>query len=95
MSSDVESFTEFIRTTPVEFACAAPRRSSEGIVTAHVLMRQSVADRSARSKGIRVEVVADLSDTTGERRAEVGRGNRFADPTVLPQGRGRLVRDAS
>jgi len=91
LSSDVDAFTAFVQTTPVEFACAGPRVSAEGVITAHVLMRQSEAARASASDAVKVEVVADVSDTTAKRRAEVGKGNRFADPQVLPEGRGRFV----
>jgi len=91
LSSDVDAFTAFVQTTPLEFACAGPRVSAEGVITAHVLMRQSEAARASASDAVKVEVVADVSDTKAKRRAEVGKGNRFADSRVLPEGRGRFV----
>ncbi len=95
ISSDETAFTEFVQRAKIEFACAGPRVSSEGIISAHVLMRQSQIDAAKKSGKVNVEVVADVSDATGKRRAEVGRGNRFENPTVLPVGRGVLVREQS
>jgi hypothetical protein len=92
ISTSADAFKELVASTPIEFACAGPRVSAEGIVTAHVLMKKSVAEQTSRSKAVRVEIVADLSATTGKRRAEVGKGNRFADAKVLPTGHGVLVR---
>lgn len=96
ISSDESGFTEFVRSTPVEFACAMPRVNPEGIITADVLMKQSVveaASERAAAANLRIEIVADVSTVKGRRRPEVGKGNRFEDPTVLPPGRGALVRD--
>lgn len=92
ISTDVEDFKKFVSTTPLEFACAGPRVSTAGVVTADVLMKESIARKAARPATIKVEIVADLSATTGARRAEVGSGNRFKDPSVLPTGRGTLLR---
>jgi hypothetical protein len=95
ISADANAFKKFVETTPVEFACAGPRVSPKGVVTAHVLMRESVAKRAAAQDVVKVEIVADLTATTGKRRAEVGRGNRFENPQVLPIGRGVLLRKPS
>lgn len=92
VSNDVEAFKKYVASTPLEFACATPRLNRQGVVSADVLMKQSVAERAGRSASVKVEIVADLSATTGARRAEVGRGNRFADRSALPKGRGKLIK---
>ena len=92
ISSDEAAFVDFVKHAAIEFACAGPRVSSEGIISADVLLKQSETDAAAGHGKVRVEVVADLSAVTGRNRAEVGRGNRFEDPRVLPAGRGVLVR---
>lgn len=96
ISSDEAAFTEFVKNTPVEFACAMPRVSAEGIITAEVLMQQSMVEQSlerAEAAKVRLEVVADASSVRGRRLPEVGDGNRFEDPKVLPVGRGALIDD--
>ena len=95
VSNDVEAFKKYVASTPLEFACATPRLNPQGVVSADVLMKQSVAERAERPPNVKVEIVADLSATTGARRAEVGRGNRFADSSVLPKGRGKLIKEVA
>ena len=95
ISSDEAEFSEFVRAIKIEFACAGPRVNPDGIISADVLLRQSQIAEAARYGQVRVEVVADVPATTGKNRAEVGKGNRFEDPRVLPVGRGVLVREES
>lgn len=92
VTDDVAAFKKLVETTPLEFACATPRMSPQGVVSAHVLMKRSVVERVGReNQRIKIEIVADPADITGERRPEVGAGNRFAERRTLPQGRGKLI----
>lgn len=91
ISTDEEAFTAFVQTVPIEFACAGPRINRDGVIVADALMRTSEVERKRRSRIVKVEVVADITAASGDRRAEVGRGNRFADPRELPVGRGTLI----
>lgn len=92
VSNDVAAFKKLVETTPLSFACAMPRLSPKGVVSAHVLMtRRQVEQIERENKSIKVEVVADPADFSGDRRPEVGKGNRYAEPGVLPQGRGTLI----
>jgi hypothetical protein len=43
-----------------------------------------------RGLPVSVEVVADATAVGRERQAQVGRGNRFSDPAVVPRGLGEL-----
>lgn len=92
VTDDVAAFKKLVETTLLEFACATPRLSPQGVVSAHVLMKRSVVKRVEReNQRIKVEVVGDPSDLTGDRRPVVGKGNRFAERGALPQGRGKLI----
>ena len=92
VTDDVAAFQKLVETTLLAFACAVPRLSPQGVVSAHVLMSRRLVERIEReNKRIKVEVVADPADFSGDRRPEVGKGNRYAQPGVLPQGRGRLI----
>lgn len=95
VSANKEAFRKFAEATPMKFACRGPRINAEGVVTAHGLMKASEAKQAARTGEVKVEIVAEPSARTVERRAEVGQGNRFEDPNVLPAGRGVLLRNPS
>jgi hypothetical protein len=92
VTDDVAAFKKLVETTPLSFACAMPRLSPKGVVSAHVLMTRRLVEQIEReNKSVKVEVVADPSDFSGDRRPEVGKGNRYAERGVLPQGRGKLI----
>jgi hypothetical protein len=95
VSGSVDEFKRFVESTPVEFSCASPRVSRDGVVSAHVLMRDSEVKKAQASDAIRLEIVAHPSDLGDEGPPEVGKGNRFEDPSVLPTGRGVLLRKPS
>ena len=95
ISANADELKRFIDSTPMEFACAGPRVNKEGIATAHVLMKDSVAKAAQRNDAVRLEIVADASDMADEGPPQVGSGNRFEDPAVLPTGRGVLLRKPS
>ncbi|WP_228938483.1 hypothetical protein [Paraburkholderia saeva] len=95
IGTDVAAFKQFIETTPLNFACAGPRVNAEGIATAHVLMKRSVADEAAKRGIVKVEITAEFSANRAGQAAQIGKGNRFADPNVLPTGRGVLLRKPS
>lgn len=95
VSANVETFKKFVESTPLDFACAGPRVNAEGIVTAHVLMKKSIALKAAKAGALKVEITADFSTRKTTQEADIGKGNRFADSHVLPVGRGVLVRKPS
>jgi hypothetical protein len=95
VAANKEEFRKFAETTPMTFACRGPRVNAEGVVTTHALMKGSDAKQAAKAGGVKVEIVAEPSARMSERRAEVGQGNRFDDPNVLPTGRGVLLRKPS
>lgn len=92
VASSRAAFLEAVDSVPIDYGCAGPRVHPGGEVTASVLVRASaLASLRERSNLVRVEVLGDFSANLVARRAEVGKGNRFADPRVLPQGLGVLV----
>ncbi|SAL79186.1 hypothetical protein AWB71_05846 [Caballeronia peredens] len=95
VSGNVDEFRRFVESTPLEFPCASPRVGADGTVSAHVLMRESAVQKAQASDAIRLEIVAHPSDLGDEGPPEVGEGNRFEDPSVLPAGRGVLLRKPS
>lgn len=95
VGANVEEFKKFVETTPLNFACAGPRVNAEGIVTAHVLMKRSVAAQVPKTGAVKAEITADFSARKAGQEAEIGKGNRFADPRVLPTGRGVLLKRSS
>ncbi|SAK88260.1 hypothetical protein AWB81_04635 [Caballeronia arationis] len=95
IATSPEELKRFIESTPMKFACAGPRVNKEGIATAHVLMKGSTAKEAQRSDAVRLEIIADPSDMADEGLPDVGSGNRFEDPSVLPVGRGKLLRKPS
>jgi len=87
-----EAFAHAVDSVPIDFGCAGPRVHPGGEVTASVLVRTSALEQlRERSSLVRVEVLGDFSANLAARRAEVGKGNRFADRHTLPDGLGVLV----
>jgi hypothetical protein len=87
-----EAFEQAVDSLPIDFGCVGPRLRPGGEVTANVLIRTSVLQQlRERSSLVRVEALGDFSANLKARRAEVGKGNRFADPHKLPEGLGVLV----
>ncbi|BAN27538.1 hypothetical protein [Caballeronia insecticola] len=95
VSGNVDEFRRFVETTPLEFSCASPRVGADGTVSAHVLMHESAVQKAQASDAIRLEIVAHPADLGDEGPPQVGEGNRFEDPSVLPTGRGVLLRKSS
>jgi hypothetical protein len=88
------AFVSAVDGIPVDFGCAGPRVHPAGEVSANVLIRTSALEQlRERSSLVRIEVLADFSANLAQRRDEVGKGNRFADPRTLPEGLGVLIRE--
>ena len=87
---DVETLKHFLETNPVEVVRVLPPDDGHP-VQATLLLRESVAADAARLAGFEVVVLA-RPPVTDAQTPQVGRGNRFADPAILPRGRGRIVR---
>ena len=90
-----QAFVTAVDGVPVDFGCAGPRvHSPGGEVTANVQITASALQSlRERSSLVRADVLGDLSESLAQRREQVGTGNRFADPGVLPQGLGSLIRE--
>lgn len=89
-SNNVEAFKAFVREYRVQFASAPPRIDNEGHIAGVVLMKKRALDQARQTNYLRVEVIAG-PPRSPEEVPKVGRGNRFSDPNVLPQGRGQLL----
>ncbi|MEK2478917.1 hypothetical protein ACH4YO_37770 [Streptomyces noursei] len=61
-------------------------------MTIEAFVPRGKADRLAR-EGVSVDVLRDATETGRARQAEVGRGNRFADPQEVPYGLGEMLKD--
>ncbi len=90
-SKDVPRLRRFVRDNGVEVLRMLPPEGRERDVTAIVLMRRRTLGRAREEPGLQVEVLAEPPKTLAEV-PQVGKGNRFADPGVLPEGVGQLVR---
>lgn len=89
-SRDARAFKEFVRANKIGFASAPPRLDPDGTITGVVVMTRSQLAKARLIPALRAEIVA-RPPTTQSELPRVGRGNRFDDPKVLPQGRGVLV----
>ena len=68
VTNDVAAFKKLVETTPLSFACAMPRLSPKCVVSTHVLMTLRLVEQIEReNKSIKVEVVADPADFSGDR----------------------------
>ncbi|GAA2716470.1 MULTISPECIES: hypothetical protein [Streptomyces] len=69
-----------------------PRTAADGSVgiDAYVPAEKAAA---LEHPGVTVRVVADATATGKARQAEVGEGDRFADPSAVPRGLGDKVED--
>ncbi|MER6051206.1 hypothetical protein ABT168_27780 [Streptomyces sp. NPDC001793] len=61
-------------------------------LTIEAFVPRGKAERLARD-GVAVDVLRDATETGRARQAEVGHGNRFADPHEVPYGLGELLKD--
>ena len=94
MAPTRDAFARATDAIPIDFGCAGPRLQPSGAVIANVLVRTSALEELEKRRDVvRVEVVGDLSADLAARRREVGQGNRFADPHILPEGLGVLVHE--
>lgn len=90
-----QAFVTAVDGIAIDFGCAGPRvHSPGGEVTANVQITAAGLEALRERSGlVRAEVLGDLSESLARRRGEVGTGNRFADPSVLPRGLGSLIRE--
>lgn len=90
ISTDPDVIRAFVRKYSLEVVRATlPQRPGDPTV-ALVLMKSSVLRKAANAAGLKVELVATPPGPDAV--PKVGRGNRFRDPQVLPEGRGVLVK---
>lgn len=90
VTQDVEALKHFLATNPVEVVrVLLPDAGYPAWAT--VLTRESVAASARRMAEFEVVVLA-RPPTTDRETPQVGQGNRFSDPKILPRGRGRIVR---
>ena len=90
VTQDVAALKHFLKTNPVEVVRVL--LPDDGYPAwAAILTSESVAARARSAAEMEVVVLARPPKTDREI-PKVGKGNRFADPKVLPRGRGKIVR---
>lgn len=93
-TTDVEALKRFLQSNRFEvLRVMLPARGDPDAV-ATLLMRRSDGERALLVAAFKVEILAGPPWSDADI-PEVGRGNRFANPGVLPAGGGRLVRRPS
>lgn len=89
-SRDARAFKEFVRENKLGFASAPAHVAPDGTVTGVLVMTRDTLDKARLNTALRAEIVARPPVKPSEV-PQVGRGNRFEDPKILPQGRGVLI----
>jgi hypothetical protein len=90
VAKDVRLLRRFVAEHPVSVVRMLPP-DGDRPPSATMIMRESVLASARRIAEFEVTVVA-RPPTTERETPQVGKGNRFEDPRVLPRGRGRIVR---
>ncbi len=90
VTKDVRLLRRFVAEHPVSVVRMLPP-DKDRPPSATVIMRESVLADARRIGAFEVTVLA-RPPTTERDTPQVGKGNRFEDPRVLPRGRGRIVR---
>jgi hypothetical protein len=83
------AFREAVRKLRIEVVRILAFEKPEGAVTALVLMRKSSLTLAAQDPSVKVTIVAEPPANPADV-PQVGTGNRFANPRVLPEGQGIL-----
>jgi hypothetical protein len=90
VTKDVRVLRRFVAEHPVSVVRMLP--PAEGRPpSATLIMHESVLVDARRVAEVEVTVLA-RPPTTERDTPQVGKGNRFEDPRVLPRGRGRILR---
>ena len=90
VAKDVGLLRRFVAEHPVSVVRMLPP-AEDRPPSATLLMRERVLVDARRIAEFEVTVVA-RPPTTERDTPQVGKGNRFEDPRVLPRGRGRILR---
>ena len=90
VAKDVRLLRRFVAEHPVSLIRMLPP-DRDRPPSATIIMRESVLESARRVGEFEVTVIARPPATERDT-PQVGKGNRFADPRVLPRGRGRIVR---
>jgi len=80
-----------VRRKGVEIIRVIPAAKDGGVARAVIALKKSEAEILIKSEGIQATIVSEPPAIDAEV-PEVGKGNRFRDPQVLPPGRGVLVK---
>jgi len=89
-SPDDEKLRAYLLHSKFEVLRYTPPPEAGAPATALALMPRSATARARLPDRVNVEILAVPPRTESEV-PRVGRGNRFEDPNVQPQGRGRLI----
>lgn len=90
-STDDQILRGYLKHSRIEVLRYTPPPDQGKLVSALVLMRRSATIRARLPDRINVEIVAEPPRSEAEV-PRVGKGNRYDDPAVRPQGRGVLLR---
>lgn len=90
VTKDVRLLRRFVAEHPVSVVRMLPP-DEDRLPSATIIMHESVLVDARRIAEFEVTVLA-RPPTTDRDTPQVGKGNRFEDPRVLPRGRGRIVR---
>ncbi|MEU7639700.1 MULTISPECIES: hypothetical protein [unclassified Streptomyces] len=92
-AADAETLRTLLREEPLDVG-GRPRETpgpgNEMTIEAYV--PRGRAGRLERA-GVSVDVLRDATETGRARQAEVGHGDRFADPDEVPYGLGKMVKE--
>lgn len=80
-----------VKSEGVEIIRVVPASREGGIARAVIAVKRSRAAVLMRAEGVKATIVSEPPTSDAEV-PEVGKGNRFSDPQVLPRGRGVLVK---
>ncbi|MCK7624283.1 hypothetical protein MUU72_14430 [Streptomyces sp. RS10V-4] len=92
-AEDAETLRTLLREQPMDVGGRPrPAPGPGNAMTVEAFVPRGRAERLVRD-GVSVDVLRDATVTGQARQAEVGRGNRFADPRHMPRGMGELIKN--
>lgn len=90
-TSNLALLERIVRGEGVEIIRVVPASTERGIARAVIAVKRSHAVRLMTTDGVKVRIVSEPPTSDAEV-PQVGKGNRFKDPQVLPGGRGKLLK---
>jgi hypothetical protein len=91
-----EALTQLLREHHLDLSCGGPRLQPDGTVTLEAYVGSDILNQLRQTMQMQlhqadsdIQVLEDSTQVSQERQTEVGRGNRFADNSMVVRGFGK------